>query len=220
MARRPVQLRLALPKRGGKRPGAGRPRTKPHPGLIGPGVSHSERQEFAARCPVHVTQRMRPGVGHLRTQSRLALIRDALRDASDRFGMQVVHFSVQGNHLHLIVEAEGKRALSRSMKGLAVRVAVGLNRLAGRHGTVFADRYHAHVLATPREVANTVRYVLQNYAKHTREYLPARWKDPFASSVAEPLHEPKVWLLRVGWTRAAEFRIGALANGQRHKRNP
>jgi REP element-mobilizing transposase RayT len=178
-------------------------------------VQHVRRAEFAARNPVHVTQRMRPGIGHLRTQSRAALIREALRDASGKFGMQVVHFSVQGNHLHLIVEADGRHALSKSMKGLAVRIAVGLNRLAGRRGTVFADRYHAHVLATPREVANTVRYVLENYRKHAREYLPVRWRDPFASSVAEPLHEPKVWLLRIGWTRAAEFRMAALARGPR-----
>jgi putative transposase len=154
---------------------------------------------------------MRPGVGHLRTQSRFALIRRALREASDRFGMQVVHFSVQGNHLHLIVEADGREALSKSMKGLAVRIAVRLNRLAGRRGTVFADRYHAHLLATPREVANTIRYVLENYKKHTRECLPPRWQDPFASSIAAPLHEPKVWLLRVGWTRAVDFQMAALA---------
>jgi putative transposase len=114
---------------------------------------------------------MRPGVGYLRTQSRFELIRGALGAASDRFGMRVVHFSVQGNHLHLIVEAEGRDALSKSMKGLAVRVAVGLNRLAGRRGTVFADRYHVHVLATPREVANTLRYVLENHRKHARGYL-------------------------------------------------
>jgi putative transposase len=158
---------------------------------------------------------MRPGVGHLRTQSRLALIQEALREASGKFGMQVVHFSVQGNHLHLIVEADGRQALAKSMKGLAVRIAVGLNRLAKRHGTVFADRYHAHVMETPREVANTVRYVLQNHRKHSREYLPAAWQDPFASSVAEPLHEPKVWLLRVGWSLAAEFRMAALARGVR-----
>ena len=159
---------------------------------------------------------MRPGVGHLRTQSRLALIQGALRDASDRFGMQVVHFSVQGNHLHLIVEAEGRDALSRSMKGLAVRIAIGLNRMIGRRGTVFADRYHAHVLETPREVANTVRYVLNNYRKHSREDLPGGWRDPFASSVAEPLRQPKVWLLRIGWTVAAEFRMAALAKSGRN----
>jgi putative transposase len=214
--RRTKQLSLPLPRLGGRRPGAGRPRTRPHPGLIGPGVPHLRRADFAGRNPVHVTQRMRPGVGHLRTQSRFTAIQNALRAASGKFGMQVVHFSVQGNHLHLIVEADGKEALSRAMKGLAVRVAVRLNQLTGRRGTVFADRYHAHVMQTPREVANTVRYVLENYRKHAREALPARWRDPFATSLAEPLHEPKVWLLRIGWTRAAEFRMAALARRPRH----
>jgi putative transposase len=167
--------------------------------LIGVGVAHKSRPEFAARCPLHVTQRMQPGVGYLRTQSRFALIKRALEEASERFGMQVVHFSVQGNHLHLIVEADGRRALSKSMQGLAVRVAMGLNRLAQRHGGVFADRYHARVLETPREVARTLRYVLENFKKHSREGLPRGWVDAFASTIATPLHPPKVWLLRVGW---------------------
>src|SRR5471032_113270 len=196
------QLPFVFPKRCGKRLGAGRPRTRPHPGLIGPGVPHLKRQEFPARHPVHITQRMRPGVGHLRTQSRLQLIKRALHAASGQFGMEVVHFSVQDNHLHLIVEAEGKDALSKSMKGLAVRIAVGLNRLAQKRGTVFADRYHARILGSPRQVANTLRYVLQNYRKHARETLPWSWEDPFASSTSAPLREPAVWLLRVGWTRA------------------
>jgi REP-associated tyrosine transposase len=204
---RAKQMELGLPKRGGRRAGAGRPRTRPHPGLLGPGVPHVPRPELSSRCPVHVTQRVRPGVGYLRTQSRFGLIRKALQDASERFGVQVVHFSVQGNHLHLIVEAEGRDALSKSMKGLAVRVAVGLNRLAGRRGTVFADRYHARVLGTPREVANTIRYVVDNYRKHTREALPHEWQDPFASSIAAPLRAPKVWLLRIGWRRTTPLRV-------------
>jgi putative transposase len=204
MAWRPEQLEFVLPKRGGKRPGAGRPRTRPHPGLIGTGVPHLSRLEFPRQNPVHITQRMRPDVGHLRNQTRLALLKRALRAGSVEFGMQVVHFSVQGNHLHLIVEAEGKRSLSRAMKGLAVRVARALNKSSGRKGTVFADRYHARVLASPRDAANTLRYVLQNYRKHARETLPWSWRDPFASATDAPLHEPSVWLLRVGWTKAKQ----------------
>ncbi|HEX4386898.1 MAG TPA: hypothetical protein VH083_28285, partial [Myxococcales bacterium] len=101
-----------------------------------------------------------------------------------------------------IVEAEGREVLSRAMKGLAVRVAIALNRSIGRRGTVFADRYHARVLTSPRDVANTLRYVLQNYRKHAQETLPWSWKDSYASSTTAPLREPAVWLLRVGWTRA------------------
>jgi REP element-mobilizing transposase RayT len=164
-------------------------------------VPHVPRPEFAARNPLHVTQRMRPDVGNLRTQRRLEVLKRAFHAGSGHLGMQVVHFSVQGNHLHLIVEAEGRHALSRGMKGLAVRVAVALNRSIGRRGTVFADRYHARVMSSPRDVANTLKYVFENYRHHARETLAWSWRDRFASSAEAPLREPSVWLLRLGWRK-------------------
>src|SRR5256885_7509856 len=87
------QLRLPLPKWGGRRRGAGRPRKHPHPGLIGPGVPHMKRADFAARHPVHLTLRTLPGVGFLRGYSRLRAIEDALREARERFGLRVIHYS-------------------------------------------------------------------------------------------------------------------------------
>ena len=75
------QLPLDLPKWGGRRKGAGRPRTRPHPGLIGPGVPHLKRETFPARIPVHVTVRVVPGVGYLRSQGRAKEIATALREA-------------------------------------------------------------------------------------------------------------------------------------------
>ena len=75
------------------------------------------------------------------------------------------------------------------MQGLAVRLARALNRLARRAGKVFSDRYHSHVLATLREVASAVRYVLENFRRHVREGLA---KDPCAGK----LLAPKTWLLR------------------------
>jgi putative transposase len=140
------------------------------------------------------------GIGYLRTQSRARAIEAALESAGARFGMRIIHYSIQGNHLHLIVEVSGRRALSRGMQGFQIRVARALNRLAGRAGKVFADRYHAHVLASRREVANAVRYVRTNYRHHARESVPARWDDPFSSArKGAPVAEPRFWLLRVGW---------------------
>ena len=48
--------------------------------------------------------------------------------------MRIIEFSVQGNHLHLIVEAENSDALSRGMQGLAIRIAKALNSLMERAG--------------------------------------------------------------------------------------
>lgn len=120
-------------------------------------------------------------MGYLRAYSRARAIEHALCEACERFG-------------HLIVEAEHSAALSRAMQGLCIRLARRLNALARRHGRVFVDRYHAHVLKSRREVVNAVRYVLDNYRHHAREHLPPSFVDPLASTLAEP----KTWLLTVG----------------------
>jgi putative transposase len=170
-------------------------------------VPHLPRPDFAARHPVHVTMRLQPGVGYLRSYRRAQAVESALRDARERFGVRNNHDSIQGNHLHLIAEAGDQAALSRGMQGLAIRLARRLNALTRRHGAVFADRYHAHPLKTPREAKRAVRYVLTNYRRHALEYLPAGWTDPLASvrfvdvrpPQDAPVVPPSVWLLRVGW---------------------
>ena len=121
--------------------------------------------------------------------------------------MRVVHYSIQGNHVHLIVEAADAATLSRGMQGLGIRIARALNAVAERAGGVLADRYHARAHATPRDVANAVRYVLGNYRHHAREWVPTQWEDELSSARflrvapddAAPVVEPKTWLLRIGW---------------------
>lgn len=193
MSRR--QLQLKLPERGGPRPGAGRPRLHPRPGLKGTEVPHRRRPEFAARHPVHVTIALVPGLGYLRAYSRARAVQEVLREAAERFGVRIVHYSIQGMHLHLIVEAESAEALSQAMQGLSIRLAKRLNALARRHGRVLVDRYHAHVLQSRREVANAVRYVRENYRHHAREHLPRGFRDPYSSALA-PLVAARTWLLR------------------------
>jgi REP element-mobilizing transposase RayT len=196
------QLELGFSKRGGAREGAGRPRTRLHLGLEGPGVPHLVRPEFAARYPVHVTHRVVPGVGYLRSYRFGQAIQRALKAAAEHLGMRVVHYSIQGTHLHLLVEAEGAVALSRGMQGLSTRLARRINGASGRRGKVFVDRYHAVILKSPRQVANARRYVLQNYRHHTMEHLPAHWRDPL-STARVPLVAPATWLLRDGWRLGA-----------------
>ena len=203
----PHQLEFDLPQWGGRRWGAGRPRTRPHPGLDRAGVPHLARPALSRHHPVHVTQRVQPGVGWLRGHRRAQIIQQALRALRLRFGVRVVHYSILGNHLHLIVEADSAASLARGMQALAIRIARRLNALTGRSGAVFVDRYHAHALASRREVAHAVRYVLGNYRHHSLERLPSGWRDPLSSAafLTSPPHEaapvvpPRTWLLRVGW---------------------
>src|SRR5690349_6253966 len=100
------------------------------------------------------------------------------RPAREVVPFQVVHHSIQSNHLHLIVEAEDRKALTSGMRSLLIRIARALNRLWKRAGSVFADRFHEHELHKPREVRNALVYVLQNLRKH-KIWLAG--PDPFSS---------------------------------------
>src|SRR5205823_6317662 len=111
-------------KRRRRKVGRGRP---PKNGKAG--VPHVVREKLTRHEPVHVTMRVRTGVGYLRTQRMLARLEDVFREAKERFGMHVVHYSVQGNHVHLIVEAEHRGALAKGMQGLAIRLAKAINRV-------------------------------------------------------------------------------------------
>jgi hypothetical protein len=133
------QLDLAFRYRGGARRGAGR-----KPAGEKAGTPHTRRPEFKQRHPLHVTMKVRPGLPSLRQRPLAALVLSGFRAARQRLGARLVQYSIQSNHIHhihLIVEAEGRYALSRAMRGLAVRLARRLNANIGRRGSVFADRF-------------------------------------------------------------------------------
>ena len=107
------------------------------------------------------------------------------------------------------------------MNGLKVRLARGLNKLMVRRGSVFADRYHARPLRTPREARWALRYVLGNDRHHdargwARDEVDTRSSAPFFDGWDRPVrfdrrwlaalapHRPppaRSWLLRTGWLR-------------------
>src|SRR5262245_10499260 len=101
----------------------------------------------------------------MRNERTHGVVADALA-ASTKGDFRVAEYSLQNDHVHLIVEAQDERALSRWLKGLFVRLARALNRLWGRVGNVFPDRYHARSLTTPRAVRIALVYLFGNASKH------------------------------------------------------
>ena len=197
-ATKQLGLGLKYRGRGGYRPGAGRPK-KP-----GAGVPHVRRPALAARHPVHVTARVRDEAGRLRTRACFAAVASCIGEGREREGFRVTHFSVQSNHLHLLVEADDAVALARGIQGLSVRIARAVNRVLGRRGKVFADRYHARALRSPTEVANAIAYVLGNAMIHrARRGRPVSTDDvDLLTSYGhrQLVAQPRTWLLRIGWT--------------------
>src|SRR5438132_4668245 len=197
----PAQQELPLPRWGVARKGAGRKRKSPRKN-----VPHRKRRKFR-RGTLHVTMRMRREVGNLRPHRCFRALELSFALGCERFGFRLIDFSVQGNHIHMIVEAPDVVALGRAIKGLAVRMARALNKVMSRKGPVFADRYHAHVLKSPREAWHALRYVLDNWVIHAkRDNQPVpRGVDPYCSEWPHdgpPLvARAQWWMLRVGVPR-------------------
>lgn len=199
---------------GGPREGAGRP-----PGPR-PRVHHVRRPRVRRDHPSHVTIRVRPDVPSLRSRRFLKEFRRTLRAACERGDFRVVHYSVQRDHVHLLVESAGKQALGRGMMAVGARFSRAVNRAFNRLGPVVDGRYHLHVLGTPREVRNAIAYVLLNARRHWKkrhgsapgikldEASSGRWFDgwkrelPGREARGSPeVSPPHTWLLSHGWRR-------------------
>jgi REP element-mobilizing transposase RayT len=170
--------------------------------------------------------RLRGGLPSLRRRDEHRAVVAAFAAGCERGGFRLVHYSVQANHLHLIVEGNGRKRLSRGLQGLAIRIARGLNRLWGRRGSVFGDRYHDHILRSPREVWSALRYVLCNARKHggwssrTRPdpCSSSAWFDGWRGGAVDPVGDgpiarARTWLLRKGWRRHGLLRVADVPAG-------
>jgi len=202
---KPGQVELVFRTRGGKRRGAGR---KPKGRRAS--ERHKVRPEHDPRHPVHVTTRIVGSVGGLRCRDLYLALREATIVTAKREDFRIAHMSIQRDHLHLIVEADSKAAISKGMQGFSISAARQINKAITarggerRTGKVFGDRFHARPLTSPRAVRNTVAYVLLNWRRHgeDRAAIARTWRvDPFStgpvfSGWKELASSPVMWPLR------------------------
>ena len=222
------QLELAMPvvkaagTWGGKRAGAGRPRSPLAAGAKRP-APHELRPWVGPDTVAHVTLRTVAAVGSLRRLDAYRALNVGLQTVGSRGAFRVLHFTLQGNHVHLVVEADHKEQLANGIRALCISMAKRLNAKLGRRGAVFADRYHARALRTPTEVRNALKYVLNNWRHHQESRAP--WAvDPYSSGAnfsgwqelgetwsLYPLRPgferastaaAQTWLAREGWMKA------------------
>jgi hypothetical protein len=148
----------------------------------------------------------------------------------------VIHFSIQQDHGHFIVEGDEARRARGGMHGLAIRLALAVNRALGRRkGKVVGDRYHVRPLRTPRQMRTSMVYVLLNFRKHLNApavidprssgpHFPGWHRSTRLDSAdiafgaadatrggAAATVAPTTWMATVGWRRAG----GLLKLGER-----
>lgn len=207
-----------------------RPKKLGRPKKPNAGSPHKVREAFKASSPIHVVLRVRRELGSLRRGVIYRAIRAATVVAGRHEDVRIVHLSIQRTHLHLLVEAEHRLALAKGMKAFQISAAKHVNatiRIDGRRrrGQVFADRYHAEIVRTPRQARHVLSYVMNNWRKHREDRVGSArswFVDPFSTGVHfdgwrelgdgqrwpwratyRPLSvwPPRTWLLTTGWRR-------------------
>ncbi len=190
-----------------------------------------------------VTLRVLDDVPPLRCGRFVRAFRETLSKCAQRLGFRVVHYSIQDDHAHFLVEAQGKVCLANGMKSLAARFARCVNRVFGRVGRVLADRFHHAVKRTPTEVRRAVAYVLLNARKHFRQRrrrVPPVVLDGASSGLwfdgwkgrapplgwyadagrAREVATPRTWLLSRGWRRIGLIDPAEVPGSARERRGP
>ena len=188
-----------------------------------------------------VTLRVLDDVPGLRCGRLVRAFRETLGECAQRLGFRVVDYSIQEDHAHFLVEAQGKVCLANGMKSLAARFARCVNRVFGRAGRVLADRFHHVVKRTPTEVRRAVAYVLLNARKHFRQRrrrMPpvvldgassGLWFDGWKGRAPPPgryadagreceVATPRTWLLSRGWRRMGLIDPAEVPGGARERR--
>jgi len=184
--KRHIQQPFVFRTWGGKRKGAGRKQVNERKSQ-----PHRIRREVGSNQCVLVTLRVAQPVRRMRRRDAYRAIRRAMLVVLARTDFRIVHLSIQANHVHLVVEAESRRALARGMQAFQISAARRLNQVdidgkgRTRSGSVFPDRYHSEVVTTPTHARHALSYVLNNWRKHKEDRVPATkaWVlDPYSTA--------------------------------------
>ena len=217
-------MQQLLFRNGGRRRGAGRKPTGARAG-----TTHLSRPTVKASHALHVTLRVASDLTSLRRPAMYKAIRAASSITARRDAFRIVHLSIQRTHLHLLVEANDKRALALGMQGFQISAARQINKLLARHGRVFTDRYHLVVIRSPTQMRHVLSYILCNWRKHGDDRVTSRawlvdpyssgfafggWKELAHGAVMWPGGRPhdwivvrpaRSWVVTTGWQRTGEI---------------
>jgi REP element-mobilizing transposase RayT len=116
----------------------------------------------------------------LRRREYYAIFRAVLAKYVGRDDFRIVHVSIRETHVHFLVEASSKRALTLGMQSLTITLS---KRLTGGLGKLFEQRYHEVPIRSARQARNAIAYVLNNWRRHRIDPFGQWPVDPYSSGV-------------------------------------
>lgn len=139
--------------------GAGRPV------IHDPGIRHTERPKISKPTSLHLTVKIKRIKADLKNKSILRILKRAIVNARKQ-GLRVIHYSLEYDHVHLLIEAENNHILGKGMQAFGVTFSKAINRLKNVNGGVYKHRYHFRKITSTRQLKNALKYIFTNGVKH------------------------------------------------------
>lgn len=155
--RKNTQLSLTNPK------GAGRK------AIHDKGIRHIERELITKETVLHLTLKIKKEKSSLKNKFILKTLQNSIKKAR-LLGLKVLQYTLEYDHVHLLVEASNNISLGKGMQSLGISFSKGINKIKGQKGSVFKTRYHFRKLKTPQEIKNALSYILGNGIKHKEAF--------------------------------------------------
>lgn len=182
--RKHTQLNFLNPKRAGR------------PAIHDPGIRHTKRFKLKKLSSLHLTIKVRENKADIQSKRILKALHHAIKRARLK-GLKVVHYTLEYNHVHLLVESVDNKTLHKGMQAFGITIAKAINKIKRTKGAVYKNRYHLRLISSPRQLRNVLHYIFNNGVKHKRISSKI---DLFNSMIAEakinvlyPKEAKKIW---------------------------
>ncbi len=182
--RKHTQLSLLNTKRAGR------------PAIHDPGIRHTKRLRLKKPSSLHLTIKVRENKADIQNKRILKALHHAIKRARLK-GLKIVHYTLEYNHVHLLVESVDNKILHSGMQAFGITIAKAINKIKRVKGSVYKNRYHLRLINSARQLKNVLNYIFENGIKHRRTNSRI---DLFNSMIAEskmnvlyPKEAKKIW---------------------------
>ncbi|MBC7430062.1 MAG: transposase [Bacteriovorax sp.] len=167
--RKDTQLSLTNFKRAGR------------PAINDRGIRHIRRDRITKPTSMHLTIKVREYKADIKSKRILRALHHAIIRARLK-KLKVIHYTLEYNHVHLLVEASDHKVMHRGMQALGISLSKSINKIKCLKGTVYKHRYHLKRLTSTQQLKNVLHYIFNNGIHHKRT---SSILDPYNSMPAE-----------------------------------
>jgi REP element-mobilizing transposase RayT len=131
------------------------------------GIRHISREDIKKPTSLHLTIKVRENKADIKNKQILKALHHSIKRARMK-RLKIVHYTLEYNHIHLLVEAEIKQLVHQGMQAFGISLAKKINTIKRLKGTVYKHRYHLRKINSPRDLKNVLHYIFNNGIHHKR----------------------------------------------------